>query len=519
MTIQQAIDTAIAQQRSGHFREAELIYRQILAQEPNHPQAMHLIGLLAYDAKNYELAEQLMLRAISLDDTRAQFHGNLGLVLTARGRKAAAIESFRRAIAIQPDYAQAYNNIGFILFGEKQVDEAIVHYRKAISLQPDSADAINNLGNALAYRGDSNEAIEWYRRVIQLCPQESEARNNLAGALVSAGQPEQAIPQLQHAIALFPDYLEARMNLALTFLMVGDLKRGFAEYEARRLRPPIARPDLPQTMWDGSEMSGKCILLHAEQGIGDTIHFLRYVPMVKAQGGRIILQCDKQLHPLLNSFEGIEQFIARNDPLPQFDAHCPLLSLPFVFKTNSKTIPLNLPYIHAEEGLLNHWRLCLAGDQKFKVGLVWAGGSEFKNDRIRSMGLSVLASLANVANVSLYSLQKGKASEQALNPPAGMKLIDFTPELNNFAHTAALVANLDLVISVDTAVAHLAGAMAKPVWTMLPFAPDWRWMLNRNDSPWYPTMRLFRQQKHGDWSAPAEQMRQALIGLTKTRIE
>jgi hypothetical protein len=316
------------------------------------------------------------------------------------------------------------------------------------------------------------------------------------------GELDEALSVCQRAIQLRPDHAGAHWNKSLVLLLKGDFAQGWAEYEWRWQSKDFRSPrrDFPQPQWRGEDPSGRTILLHAEQGFGDTIQFIRYAPLLAGRGARVIVECQPELQRLLGGVEGIQHLTARGEPLPPFDLHTPLLSLPLAWGTRVKTIPGNVPYIKPDPALVGAWRGRLAGDSALKVGLVWAGSPIRKDDRYRSLPLSSLAPLAGVKGVSFYSLQKGKATEQAQNPPPGMNLIDMTEEIKDFADTAALISHLDLVITVDTAVAHLAGAMAKRVWTMLEFVPAWRWLLNREDSPWYPTMRLFRQPAIRDWA-------------------
>jgi hypothetical protein len=270
--------------------------------------------------------------------------------------------------------------------------------------------------------------------------------------------------------------------------------------------------------WDGRPLEGRTLLLHAEQGFGDAIQFIRYLPLAAERGGRIIIECQAQLQRLFQINAGGSQIVASGQPMPDFDSHCPLLSLPWVFGTTLASVPDIVPYLRADAENVGSWRQRLAEhSQVVKVGLVWSGNPAHKNDRCRSMTLARLAPLAQTRGVRFFSLQKGEAATEARTPPPGMELIDWTEELTDFADTAALIAHLDLVIAVDTAVAHLAGAMGKPVWTLLPFVPDWRWLLEREDSPWYPSMRLFRQPFWGDWDSVIERVADELSNWIKNR--
>jgi ADP-heptose:LPS heptosyltransferase len=305
--------------------------------------------------------------------------------------------------------------------------------------------------------------------------------------------------------------------MSFRLLSCGDFINGWKEYEWRlkiNARPSVK--EFSQLLWDGSDISGKTILLYTEQGHGDAIQFIRYVPAVVQRGATIIVECQKELASLFQNVEGIKKVISIGEQLPAFDLHCPLLSLPLKFNTTLDTIPAEIPYIKVNPLSTRKWKDKLSDDSsKLKVGLVWAGSQSHKDDRNRSFALNTFAPLAQFDNIVFYSLQKEKGSEQAKKPPEGMKLIDHMEEINDFSDTAALIENLDLVISVDTAVAHLAGAMGKPVWTLLPFVPDWRWLLNREDSPWYPTMKLFRQPSHSDWKSVIHKVAEELRSFTR----
>jgi len=400
------------------------------------------------------------------------------------------IAAYRQAITLRPDYADAYSNLGVALIDKGQLDEAIVACRQAITLRPDYANAYRNLGAALADKGQLDEAIAACRQ----------------------------------AIKLRPNFARAHHNLALTLLMRGDFQPGWQENEWRwkcRDFPSPAR-NFSQPQWDGSAFEPRTLLLFPEQGIGDAFQFIRYLPLVVRRGGKIIIECQAEFQRLPRTMSEGCQIVAKGEPLPAFDLYCPLLSLPLVFGTTLENIPNIVPYLHADAQDAKRWQQRLddysPGLKVGKVGLVWAGNPAHKNDRNRSMKLTSLAPLGQVPGVRFFSLQKGAAAAQAKTPPTGMELIDWTPELRDFADTAALIANLDLIISVDTAVVHLAGAMSKPVWTLLPFNPDWRWMLEREDSPWYPTMRLFRQSVRGDWDSVIKRVAEALNVWIKNRV-
>jgi tetratricopeptide (TPR) repeat protein len=472
LTTQDTFDLALQHHQAGRLQEAEQLYRQVLAQQPEHAIAMHHLGLIAHKV----------------------------------GRNDAAVNLMRQAIALDPNLPDAYNNLGAALQGTGQLDEAIAAYRQAIVLQPIHAEAHSNLGSALKRKGQLDEAIAVYRRAIALNPNFPEAHNNLGNALRDKGQLDEAITAFRQAIALRPDYADAHCSLAVALLARKDFQEGWEEYEwrwkgnARILRPPPQKFIQPQ--WDGRPLESRTILLYTEQGFGDAIQFIRYVPLVAERGGKIIIACQAQLQRLFKINSRGWQIVSDGEILPRLDLHCPLLSLPRVFHTTLPGIPQTVSYLQADAEAAIRWQLRLTSQSPIvNVGLAWAGSPTNTNDRNRSMKLASLAPLAQVPGVRFISLQKGKAAVEAKTPPVGMQLIDWTEDLKDFADTAALIANLDLVIAVDTAVVHLAGAMGKPVWTLLPFVPDWRWLLERDDSPWYPSMRLFRQPSLGDWDS------------------
>ncbi len=308
----------------------------------------------------------------------------------------------------------------------------------------------------------------------------------------------------------------AHWNVSLIHLLKGDLETGWAEHEWRKKTTIESRPrEFPQPEWNGQKLNGQTILIHAEQGFGDTIQFVRYIPLVASHGGRVLFQCPVELSSLMRHSLKTADIVTAAD-LPDFSVHCPLLSLPAIFKTRLDSIPAETPYLKSPPESSARWRELLnqTGAAK-RVGLVWAGNPRRKLDRQRSLRLDQLAPLASAPGIQFHGLQKGEAAEQAANPPTNMKLIDQTAKLTDFAETAGLIDNLDLVITVDTAVAHLAGAMGKPIWVLLGYVPAWRWLLNRNDSPWYPTMRLFRQAALDDWTDPIAQAAEALHEFTK----
>lgn len=408
----------------------------------------------------------------------------------------------RKVLAVQPDNAFAHNLHAVLAHQAGNTTEAVIRLEQAIRLNAGVPDFHFNLGVALQALERHADAAAVYRRALALVPQHVGALTNLGRALQKQAQPQEAIACFERALTLKPDLPEAHWGLATQRLLLGDFAQGWQEYEHRwtlsenqGLRREFAAP-----RWDGGDIAGRTLLLHAEQGVGDTLQFVRYAPLLARRGAHVIVLCQPTLKRLLMEMDDIS-VVADGEPLPEFDLHLPLMSLPRVFGTAPATIPADAPYLRADPVDVRAWSRKLDDKNHFKIGLVWAGNRRHLNDRNRSCTLEALAPLAAVSGIRLYSLQKGEAAAEIRNAPANMGLVDLNDELVDFADTAAVITCLDLVITVDTAVAHLAGALARPAWLLLPFAPDWRWMLTREDSPWYPSLRLFRQSQAGDWDS------------------
>jgi tetratricopeptide (TPR) repeat protein len=543
----------LAGQRGRHAQAIQLI-SQAIDIAPQVSAFHNNLANVLREAGQSEKAADAYRRAIELDPKFVHAYVNLAMVLSEMGNVYEAVVAYSRALElnpgeideIRPDYAKAHNDLGVALQKSEHVDEAILSYRRAIEIQPEYAEAYSNLGTAFKDTGRFAEAQDALRRAIQLAPDLAEAHCNLGVALADSGCLEEGIVSLRQAIRLRPGYAEAhinlgvvlcnlgqaeesiqacfkavalepgleagRLNFAQVLLAQGNFAPGWAEYERRWIaNPRIRNVSFSQPRWTGEALNGRTILLHAEQGLGDAIHFVRYAPLVAARGGRVILECQPELVRLFQTVEGVDQVIPVGKTLPDFDLHCPLMSLPLVMGTTLQSIPANIPYLHAE-----NWKEELGGlPDDLKVGLVWAGRPTHSNNRNRSMKLADFARLANLPGVTFHTLQKGAAAAEALSPPPGLRLVDHSPQLHDFVDTASLISSLDLVISVDSSVAHLAGALGKPVWVLLPFVPDWRWMRDRTDSPWYPTMLLFRQTRWGSWHEPLAQVATSLIDLAK----
>jgi Tfp pilus assembly protein PilF len=419
-----------------------------------------------------------------------------------RGGHVADAENIYRQLLIElPRNSDVPNLLGSICAKSERMEEAETFFRQAVRLNGDFAEYHKNLGAACRRLGKTEEAIAEARQAIELKPDYAEAQMNLSSALTDANRHAEATAAMIRAIEIRPDYAEAHYNLAIQLLLHGDFDRGWKEYEWRtRMKSPLASRIFFQPLWDGGDLRGKTILLWSEQGLGDVIQFARYIPRLLERGANVVLETYMPLARLIQQSMPEIRIVVAGAPLPGFDVHFPLLSLPAAFGTNLATIFASASYLSVPVETVRTWgRRFAEGNRSLRVGLAWAGRSTHINDRNRSMPLKQLAPLKDIAGATFYSLQKGPARAQIAQSAFAGQLIDWTDKLDDFADTAALIANLDLVITVDTAVAHLAGAVGKPTWVLLPTPPDWRWLLKRSDSPWYPTMQLFRQDRAGDW--------------------
>ena len=487
---------ALSLRAAGQSARGIPLLRESLSIDPNNADTCIHLGIALRDAGEMESAIAMLRHAVELNPQNPDAHNNLGNLLQEKGELTEAVDCFHQAISLRSDHAEALNNLGNALRQQRRLEEAKAALVRAMQLRPGVPQIHNNLANVLRGAGDMREAVEQYRKAVALEPSYVEGWNNLGVALRETGQIAQSIDAHRRAIVIDPAYAEAHFALAFALLLKGEFLEGWREYDWRLRRKSSLK--VLERNWDGADLDGRTILLHAEQGFGDTIQFARYVPLVMHRGGKVIVACQAELVRLLERLSGIERVISIDDPLPGFHLHCPLMSLPLVFQTDRDSIPRNVPYIAADPARTAAWAARIGAGSKLNIGLAWSGRPTHPDDRNRSVPLSQLEPLAAVPNATFHSLQPGALSSAQ---PPGLHIVDHTEFLRDFADTAALIANLDLVISVDTAVAHLAGAMARPIWLLLPFAPDWRWMLGRADSPWYPTTRLFRQTSPGDWNA------------------
>lgn len=532
----QLLAAAIGHHQAGRLAEAEALYRDILAFAPDHVDSLHLLGVIATQRGQYRDAIGLIDRAIAVKKTpAAEFHSNIGLAYRGLGQQGDAIRHFERALALKPDYAEAHNNLAAALRDGGRFDAAEPHCRRVVALRPGSASAHFALGAVLQDQGRFADAVAAYEEAVRLRPGYPQAYNNLGVIRLEQGELDAAIAALELVLRLKADYAEAEYNLgtayqeqgrftealaryeraqmlkpdyanahwneALLRLTLGEFHRGWEKYEWRWRRSAYSPRPFTQPEWDGGDLTGSTILLHAEQGFGDTIQFIRYANLVKGKGASaIIAECQPGLAGLLASVAGIDRIVTRGEGvLPPFDCHAPLLGLPRRLGTRLETIPAGIPYLHAESDLVKTWRARLGAAPGLNIGLAWRGNPNNSQDRRRSIAADSIARLCGIPGISWVSLQADARPDELETLSRHGAIRDFGPWLKDWSETAALVSCLDLVLSVDTAVAHLAGALGKPSWVLLSFVAHWCWLAERSDSPWYPSARLFRQTNRGDW--------------------
>lgn len=537
---------ALLEYQSGRGEESLRLLDRALAVDPAAVNAICNRGNVLMALHRHEEALAGMERALALKPDAAEIHFNRGVILQALTRPREALASYERAIALNPGYAEAWLNRGNALDTLARPEEALSSYEHAAALTPGLAPAHFNRGNLLRTLGRREEALTAYTQALAAHPGYAEAWNNRGNILRELNRPEAALPDYERVLALRPEYAEAWLNrgivldalgrraealasfervlalrpdhpeahycIALHRLRHGDFARGWVEYEWRwQASDAETAPAFPQPPWLGREdLAGRTLLLHAEQGYGDTLQFCRYARLVADRGARVILQAQPPLLTLLARLAGPAQVIAPGDPLPPFDFHCPLMSLPLALGTELSSIPAETPYLSADPAETAAWRARLGETRAPRVGLAWSGRPTHRNDMNRSIRLAELAPLLT-PGAEFIGLQKDVRAEDRAALAAMPAIRQFGGQLRDYADTAALIACLDLVITVDTSVAHLAGALGKPVWILLPSDPDWRWLLGRSDSPWYPSARLFRQTRVHEWSDPIADAGAALV--------
>ncbi len=531
----------LALHQQGQREAAKAVYARMLVLHPGHADALHMLGVIAMQGQNYALAAELLAASVQNHPANAAAHFNRGLALQALGRFEEALAALQQALLLRPDYAQAFNskgavlhaceryeeavealnqaialdpgnaqawnNRGVVLQAQSLWDEAAHSYAKAIAAQPDFGQAHYNLGNALHALGRYEEAVQSYDTAIALHTTPAHAYNNRGLALQELQRSAQALASYDAAIAIQADYADAHWNKAIELLLCGDFAQGWTLYEWRWQRESFSsrKRTFVQPLWLGdAALAGKTVLLHAEQGLGDSIQFCRYAPLVQACGARVVLEVPRPLMGLFTTLAGVSQLVEKGAPLPHFDYHCPLLSLPLAFQTRLETVPKAIPYLASTAAQKAYWHSRLGPPSQPRIGLVWSGNALDKNDGQRSVSLHSLLPFLP-PGLEYISLQKElRPQDRHALQASGIRF--FGSQIEDFSDTAALCELVDLVITVDTSVAHLAGALGKATWIMLPYAPDWRWLLHRGDSPWYPSARLYRQGPERSWEPVFERI-------------
>ena len=543
----QTMQDAVALHQQGRLREAEKLYARVLKAAPANFDALHLFGLAKAQSNQMGEAYRLMSAALKINPQAPDAWMNLANVLHALKRDAEALDCLDKALALRPGDVNAIENRGNALLalhrpqdalacfdavlarnprhgdarlnrggalaGLGRTAEALADFDAALALMPGHPGALYNRGNALLDLGRYDEAIAAFDRALAAVPGHLNAWNNRGRALQALNRHADAIGSFDKAIALQKDFADAHFNRALSLLTLGDLSRGFAQYEWRWRRTGMrdTRRGYGKPLWLGEyPPARKTILLTAEQGLGDTIQFARYVPLVAQSGARVLLEVPPELKTLLAGLAGVASCHARGDPLPAYDVHCPLGNLPLALKTEPATIPAGIPYLHADEAHLAKWRPRIEGLPGKRIALAWAGNASHANDRNRSVDLALLEPLLALEGISFLSIQRELRGDDAERLARHANVSHLGGDLSDMADTAALLTLADLTISVDTSVGHLAGSLGRPVWVMLPFAPDWRWTLTGAASPWYPQARLFRQPTLGDWPSVIATLRAEL---------
>ena len=538
---------AVALHQQGRLREAEKLYARVLKAAPDHFDALHLLGLAKAQGGQMGEAHRLMSGALKLNPQMPDAWMNLANVLHALKRDAEALDCLDKALALRPGdpnalqsrgnallalgrpqealvcfdevlarnprHGEARLNRGSALAGLGRTAPALADFDAALALMPGHPAALYNRGNALAALGRYDEALAAFDRAIAAAPGHGNAWNNRGRALQALDRHAEAIASFDKAIELQKDYADAHFNRALSLLTLGDLAHGFEQYEWRWQRSGMrdTRRGYGKPLWLGEyPLARKTILLHAEQGLGDTIQFARYAPLLARAGATVVLEVQPELKNLLAGVEGVASCHARGDPLPAYDVHCPLGSLPFALKTEPASIPAGIPYLRADQGRLAQWRARIDDLPGKRIAIAWAGNASHANDRNRSIDLTLLEPLLALEGISFLSIQRELRGDDAETLARLPNVRHLGGEFADMADTAAIAALADLTISVDTSVVHLAGALGRPVWVMLPFAPDWRWTLSNGNCPWYPQARLFRQPALGDWPGAIAALRAEL---------
>ena len=511
-------EKAQAAHRDGALAQAEKRYKAVLARDPAHVGALHLLGYLNYQAGRPAQAMHYLTQALKQNGNSSELLSTYGLVLHTLGRLDEALTHYDAALALAPDDADLINRRGAAWLRLGRAEEALAAFDRVLACDPQHVDALGSRGNALVALNRPEEAIASYDAAMHAGGESAQLLTNRAHALRRLDRLDDAVADLTRALARDANFAEATFELALAQLARGDTAEGWSNYERRWQTGAFAghRRDFKSPLWTGAQsLKGRTILLHAEQGFGDAIQFVRYAPLVAERGASVVLEVQPELARLMESVAGVARVVARGDKLVPFDLHCPLMSLPRAFGTSVATVPAAIPYLRVGAAEVTAWAARLPQGRP-RIGICWAGRSSHSNDSNRSLPLARFADVWAGIDADVVSLQYPPSDEErALLQRRGV--VDVSAHLHDFTDTAALIENLDLVVSVDTAIVHLAGALAVPTLLMLPFAADFRWLRERTDSPWYPNAELFRQPRFADWQPVIEEVRGHLALVLATR--
>jgi tetratricopeptide (TPR) repeat protein len=519
------VDQGLLHQQNGRLSEAELHYNKALAQDSNHIEALHLLGLVRHQTGRYAEAVELIQKAISIKSAPCPvLLTNVGAAMQESKRWDEAEDCYRQAIQTKPDYlpahenlckllpirgklqnaAEAWMSLGNQLLDSGKPEEAYIRYRLAFSFKPEDPVLLHGMATTLASQGRLDDSVAMYRAALARDPKSALCWTNFGWVLSQLGRLDEAVTKFRQAIQLTPNYADAHMCLAATLLRMGQMKAGWEEYEWRwkSSAKQFVRASRKQPEWQGEPLEGRTLLVESEQGLGDVLQFIRYVELLRSSGERVLFRCPKSLLPLLKSCSSFGDCLIESDKeIPHFDCFVPLLSLPRIFGTTIENVPCNVPYLQVPLNRLENWRTNLGDRRSFRIGIVWQGSTAYNDDSQRSFHLNKFGPLAFFPGVELVCLQKGNGTEQLDQVSFPVRTLGEAFDVEGpFLDTAAAMKNLDLVIAPNTSIAHLAGALNVPVWVILSgVASDWRWIANRDDSPWYPSMRLFRQRTGGNW--------------------
>lgn len=498
----------------GHREEAAACYRKAVQLKPDFSEAYANLGLVLMELNRVREAIDILERLLKIAPHHGEALANLGVAYQELRRFDDAIERYAQALILKPDTPEILSNMGFAFQELGRLDKAEQCFHKALLFKPDYPAGLNNLGNLYKQQGKFNDALQAYRQALQLAPDTPEVYTNMGALFYDQGQLQQAVGAFHQALALQSDYPEAHLGLGMLHLLQGEFEVGWRYFEWRWKTRNFIHNQYIQPLWNGDRLDGGTILLHCEQGFGDSIQFIRYVPLVKEKtGARVVVVCPEPLKRLFATIGGIDELLTQPSDLSKYDCQAPLMSLPHLMGTTRETIPMAISYLATDSAQRAVFQEQLRLFPGLKIGIAWRGDPRHKNDRNRSMDPSLLAPLCTVSGVCLVNLQRDATAEELAIFSGEGCLINLANQLNDFAATAALIANLDLILGVDTAVIHCSGALGVPTWVMLPYVADWRWMHQRADSPWYPQMRLVRQQKVGHWQGCIDQVMADLVGM------